>query len=169
MTLPPTSTNLLLHVLRTHLQVMLWKSANLQAPPDKSANITHFGWEIKNGIPVPVTDQGDPAPPQLIDVIRCQCKAQGKKCHTEACGCHKEHLSCMSYCNCSGEEGCCNPYTNRRADEEDVQMENIEEEDDEGDEQDGVEMDDIEDGFNQDGEGHEVIDGSFEDPDYDWQ
>ncbi len=58
-------------------------------------------------------------------------------------------------CNCSGEKGCCIPYTNRRADEEDVQMEDVE---DEGDEQDGVEMDDIEDGFNHNGEGHEVID-----------
>jgi len=27
-----------------------------------------------------------------IDVIRCQCKAQGKKCSTEACSCHKELL-----------------------------------------------------------------------------
>ncbi len=60
-------------------------------------------------------------------------------------------------CNCFGEEGCCNPYTNRRVDDEDVQMEDVEEEEDEGDE----------DGFNQDGEGHKVIDGGFEDPDYD--
>ncbi len=45
--------------------------------------------------------------------------------------------------------------------EKDVQMEDDEEE--------GDEMDDIEDGFNQYGEGHEVIDGGFEDPDYNWQ
>ncbi len=48
-------------------------------------------------------------------------------------------------------------------------MEDVEEEDDEGDEKDSVEMDDIEDGFNQDGEGNEVINGGFDDPDYDWQ
>ncbi len=48
-------------------------------------------------------------------------------------------------------------------------MEDVEEEDDEGEEQDGVEMDDIQDGFNPDGEGHEVIDCGFEDPYYDWQ
>ncbi len=77
-------------------------------------------------------------------MIRCQCKGQGKKCHTEACGCHKDHLSATV----PREEGCCNPYTNRRADEEDVQMEDVKEDDDEGDEQDGVEMDDIEHGFN---------------------
>ncbi len=48
-------------------------------------------------------------------------------------------------------------------------MEDVEEEDDEGDEQDSIEKDDIEDGFNQDGEGHEVIDVGFENSDYDWQ
>jgi len=34
MALPPTSANLLLHVLRAHLQVMLWKTADQQAPSD---------------------------------------------------------------------------------------------------------------------------------------
>ena len=58
-----------------------------------------------------VIAQGDPAPPKLIDVVQCQCRAQGKKCSTEACGCHKQHLSCTSFCNCSGDESCCNPHT----------------------------------------------------------
>lgn len=111
MSLPPTSTNLLQHVLRSHLQVMLWKAADQQAPPDESVHITQFGWEIQENIPIPVIAQGVPAPPELIDVIRCQCKVQGKKCSTESCSCHKEHLSCTSY---SGEEGCCNPFTKRR-------------------------------------------------------
>ena len=54
--------------------------------------------EIKDDIPVPVIALGDPAPPELIDVIRCQCQAQGKKCSTAACSCKKEHLACTSYC-----------------------------------------------------------------------
>ena len=141
MALPPTSANLLQHVLRAHLQVMLWKAANCQAPPDESTDITHFGWEIRDDIPIPVVAGGDPAPPELIDVIRCQCRAQGKKCSTEACGCHKQHLSCTSYCNCSGGEDCCNPYTNRQVaqagDEEGAEMEDIQAED-------------FEDGFDQD-------------------
>ena len=116
MALPPTSTNMLLHILRSNLQIMLWKAADEQAPPQESADITQFGWDIKEGIPIPVTDQGDPAPPQLIDVICCQCKVQGKQCCTGAYG----NLSCTSYCHCSGEEGCDNPYT-RRPGEEDVQ------------------------------------------------
>lgn len=139
MALPPTSTNLLQHVLRAHLQVMLWKSADHQGPPDESADITHFGWDIQDSIPIPVLAQGAPAPPELIDVIRCQCKAQDKKCSTGACSCHKEHLTCTSYCNCSGEEDCCNPYTRRQntdeeGDEEeefgdDVEVEEFEERD----------------------------------------
>jgi hypothetical protein len=36
--IPPTSANLLQHVLRAHLQVMLWKAADQQAPPDESNN-----------------------------------------------------------------------------------------------------------------------------------
>ena len=79
--------------------------------------------------------------PTCCDVIRCQCRAQGKKCSTEACGCHKQHLSCTSYCNCSGGEDCCNPYTNRQVaqagDEEGAEMEDIQAED-------------FEDGFDQD-------------------
>ena len=47
-------------------------------------------------IPIPAVAQGAP------ELIRCQCKAQGKQCSTKACGCHKQHLACTSYCNCSG-------------------------------------------------------------------
>ena len=117
MALPPTSANLLQHALLAHLQTMLWKAAEHQGPPNESADITHFGWEVRDDIPIPVIAQGDPAPPELIDVIQCQCRAQGKKCSTEACGCHKQHLSCTSFCNCSGDESCCNPHITR----EDVQ------------------------------------------------
>ena len=143
MTLPPTSDNLLLHVLRSHLQVMLWKAVNLPAPPEESADITHFGWEIRNEIPVPAIAQGDPAPPELIDVIRCHCRAQGRKCSTEMCGCHKEHLSCTTYCNCSGKTECCNPHTVSQ----DVKAGN------------SVEIEDVDEEFlYQDGEDHEEED-----------
>ena len=75
--------------------------------------ITHFGWVIQNDIPIPAVAQGAPAPPELVDVIRCQCKAQGKQCSTVTCSCHKQHLACTSCCNCSGGEYCCNPHSVR--------------------------------------------------------
>jgi hypothetical protein len=111
MSLPPTYSNFLQHVLRCHLQVMLWKAANQSAPPIESTDLSHFGWELKDNIPCPVVSRDHPAPPELIDIISCQCKAQLKKCSSVACGCHKAQLSCTSYCSCSGEDGCCNPYT----------------------------------------------------------
>ena len=82
---PPTSANPLQHVLRAHLQVMLWKAA------DESNDITNFGWVIQDTIPIPAVAQGAP------ELIRCQCKAQGKQCSTEACRCHKQLLACTSY------------------------------------------------------------------------
>ena len=94
--LPATSPNLFLHVLRAHLQTMLWKAADQQSPPDESMYITDFGWKIRDDVPVSAIAEGDPAPPQLSDMINCQCKAVGKKCSTEACGCHREDLSCTN-------------------------------------------------------------------------
>ena len=91
----------------------MWKAADQQAPHGESDDMTRFGWDIPGGAPVPVLAHSDLAPPQLSDVISCQCRVQGKKCSTYACGCHKEHVSCTTYCNCSGEEGCCNQYTQR--------------------------------------------------------
>jgi len=97
----------------------------------ESADITQFSWEIRDGVPTHITAQGDLGSPYLCDVIPCECRTQGKKCCTEACGCHKEHLSCTSYCNSSGEDGCCNPYTKTEAQagDEDFEMEDAEEED----------------------------------------
>ena len=28
------------------------------------------------------------------ELVKCQCKAQGKQCSTQACSCHKQHLAC---------------------------------------------------------------------------
>ena len=78
MALPPTSANSSYHVLWAHLQVMLWKAADHQAPPSESADITNFGWDMQEGIPVPKMNQNDPVPPNLMDVIRCQCRAKEK-------------------------------------------------------------------------------------------
>jgi len=135
-------------VLRAHLQTMLWKAADHKGPPDESVNITHFGREIWDGISIPFIAQGDPAPPELINVIPCQCRAQGKKCSTEACGSHKQHLSCTSFGNCSGDESCCNVYAMQEdaqpGDDEDVAAENMVDAKEKNFEGEGVESQDIE-------------------------
>ena len=85
MSLPPTEQNLLLHILRAHLQTILAKSADQQAPPE--LDITKYGWEIKDGIPVSATSDQPPGPQDLMDVVQCGCKAEGKACGSEA-QCH---------------------------------------------------------------------------------
>ena len=69
----------------------------------------------------------DPAPPELVDVIRCQCKADGKKCSSMSCSCHKQHLTCTPYCNCCGGERCYNPYSRIATTQADQEMEETEE------------------------------------------
>ena len=44
MALPPTSANLLQHMLRAHHQIMLWKAADCEGTTGESRNITNFGW-----------------------------------------------------------------------------------------------------------------------------
>ena len=88
----PTEQNLFLHILRTHLQTILAKSADQQAPPE--LDITKYGWEIEDGIPVPATSDQPPGPQDLMDVVRCGCKAAEKACGTERCSCRHGKISC---------------------------------------------------------------------------
>ena len=87
--IPPTSANPLQHGLRAHLQVMLWKAV------DQSNDITNLGWVIQDTIPIPGVAQGAPVSPELLDVIKCQCKAQGKQCSTHACMQLPQATPCM--------------------------------------------------------------------------
>ena len=106
--LPPTDKNLLRHMLRAHHQTMLWKAADKQVAP--AIVITDFGWEMLNSIPSPVIASGPPAPPELMKVISCQCRAAGKACAQGNCSCFAASLSCMTYCRCAGsQDECHNP------------------------------------------------------------
>ena len=57
MVLPQTSVNHLQHILR-------------------AANLYNILWrEIRDEISIPVIAEGDPAPPELLDVIQCRAKS----------------------------------------------------------------------------------------------
>ena len=100
--LPPTDTNLLLHMLRVHHQTMLRKAADKQVAP--AIDITDFVWEMLNSIPSPVIASGPPAPSELMKVISCQCRAADKACAQGNCSCFAASLSCMTYCRCAGSQ-----------------------------------------------------------------
>ena len=131
--LPPTDANMMLHIMRAHLQVMLWKAADQREPPAETRDITKFGWEVtKGGAVMPVVSSEAVAPVNLLDVISCGCSAF-KACKLRNCSCHAASLSCTDYCKCEGGEVlCCNPFT-IHGDREDEEYEGNEERDDEDD------------------------------------
>ena len=77
--LPPTSPNLFLHVLRAHLQTMMWKAADQQPPPGESMDrpITDYGWSIQDDVPVPGVAEGIQLHHSCVNVINCLCKVGG--------------------------------------------------------------------------------------------
>ena len=55
--LPPTDANLLLHVLRAHLQMLLWKAADQRDPRVEDRDIANFGWNIEGSAITPPSQQ----------------------------------------------------------------------------------------------------------------
>ena len=111
MLLPPTDTNLYLHVRCAHLQMLFWKAADQQRPPDVPISV--YGWKIADGITCPVIDSGPPGPPLLMNVICFRCRAKDMACKESNCSCYREKLSCTIYCLCTAGDECCNPFTKK--------------------------------------------------------
>lgn len=115
-TLPPTDSNLALHIKRAHLQMLLWKAADKPDPP--VVEITNYGWEVSaNDEVMPCLSKEPAAPENLMDVISCSCRAVGNAC-SKKCGCSSSGLSCTSYCVCEGGDECFNALTQREGLEE---------------------------------------------------
>ncbi|KAK2160229.1 hypothetical protein NP493_1659g00004 [Ridgeia piscesae] len=73
--LPPTDANLLLHVLRAHLQMLLRKAAEQRDPHVEAINIANFGWNIEGSVITPAVSTAPVAPQALLDIISCSCTA----------------------------------------------------------------------------------------------
>ena len=64
-----------------------------------------WGWKESDGKLIPVTSDLDPAPIDLLRVVRCNCQTD---CNTLRCSCKKHGLTCPIACgNCRGS-GCVN-------------------------------------------------------------
>lgn len=95
--LPLTQNAAYFHSLRVHLQVVQWLklSTDTKDPVEWGWKRTELGFE-------PIAMQQEPAPPDLLKVIRCSCKSSTRnQCGGNACTCRKNGLTCMSACgNC---------------------------------------------------------------------
>ncbi len=106
---PPTDAALDCHILRAHLQCMLWKAADQQGPP--TVDVTKYGWSIGgDGILQPVTGITVTCAPELMKVIACGC-ASNQPCARASCSCKAAGLLCTSYCKCTGDRYCQNEFT----------------------------------------------------------
>ena len=121
--LPPTDANLQLHVLRAHLQMLLWKAADQRDPPEEARNIANFGWNIEGSAITPAVSTAPVALQAPLDVVSCSCTAECNTCIGTRCSCNGACLSCTDYCKCEGGDFCCSPFLSKQMDIEDDERE----------------------------------------------
>ena len=62
------------------------------------------------------------APPDLLKVIRCNCKMKSKNpCSSQLCSCRQNGLSCVSACGDCRGLNCANQQNEHFSDDEDVE------------------------------------------------
>ena len=93
--LPPTESSAIQHSRRAFFQCIVWKSLS-HFPMDPK----HLGWEMEEGTYTPTKSTKEVAPSELLEFIRCKCKAG---CSSSLCSCKKHGLQCVFACkNCRG-------------------------------------------------------------------
>ena len=82
--IPPTTEAFTENVNRCHLKVAIWKAALIESPREMDS--TKYGWELDhldNMVPRTVPSGTLSAPPDILQLIHCNCKASGYR--TAAC------------------------------------------------------------------------------------
>jgi len=99
--LPPSERAAHFHACRVHLQVVQWKTLMRDCRLDPQ----DWGWKLVDGLLIPVATDLEAAPEDILNVVRCKCKAESSNpCGTRLCSCQKHGLSCVPACkNCYGE------------------------------------------------------------------
>jgi hypothetical protein len=98
--LPPTENAAFFHSLRVHLQVLQWSMLSSDVLDPSS-----WGWKrSESGLYEPIAMEQEPAPAELLKVIRCSCKTDSRnQCGGNACTCRRNGLACVSACGkCRG-------------------------------------------------------------------
>ena len=110
--LPRTANATKFHSLKVYHQVQSWMGRPIVLDP------TEWGWKVVNGCMIQQTMDTDPAPQDLLDVIRCSCKTG---CDSFRCSCRKNDLECTLACGeCCGV--CSNMSLNNIDSEEEVDI-----------------------------------------------
>ena len=99
--LPQTERTAYFHFLRVYHQVQKWNSLR-----EDSSNATSWGWKIQDGRLRPVLTDEAPAPDEILNAIRCNCKVSSKSPYGGSrCFCRSNGLYCVAACgDCRGME-----------------------------------------------------------------
>jgi hypothetical protein len=101
--LPPTSRAAYFHGLRVHHQIVSWMM--IDTNDDSTLSVDEWGWELDDGLLVPVKTDIDVAPENLLQIVRCNCKSLKNQCGSNLCTCRKHGLPCSKTCgSCHGED-----------------------------------------------------------------
>ena len=107
--LPPTLAAAKYYSLRVYFQIRKWKCSENSMDPEE------WGWK-STGRLLPVITDLQPAPDNILCVIRCNCHADY---NSSKCTCRKHNLVCSSVCGqCKGSE-CTNSTIPTSTNEED--------------------------------------------------
>ena len=82
MSLPPTCPNLFLHILQVDHAVMIGEAVDKQSPPH--LHFAKFVWDINGDFLILVNVNQLTEPPELIQIIACNCIATGTTCSTKS-------------------------------------------------------------------------------------
>jgi hypothetical protein len=104
--LPPSSDALSFHIKRAHYQASVWQQAHEKKP--NLPPIESMGWQLKDGVFLPVLKTLPSVPDACLDIIFCTCQ---KQCSSGRCRCRKAKLPCTAACKCREmHEGCLNEW-----------------------------------------------------------
>ena len=96
--LPPTSDALKHHIMRAHLQTMIWLKA--REPQPEIPQATDCGWKLESITLQPVLLTVDPVPHACLNLVSCSCRGT---CVTRRCSCCKSNMSFTGICKCRAE------------------------------------------------------------------
>jgi hypothetical protein len=100
--LPPTERATYFHSLRSHLQSVVWKYLRTE-----DLDPLKWGWYLVSGQLAPIMTDIQPAPADLMNIVRCKCRTP---CSTMLCSCRKRGHNCFSACEHCHGKSCTNAH-----------------------------------------------------------
>jgi len=116
--LPPTTGSVDEHIERVHVQAVVWSQATVMWQHLLDP-LKHGYHRDDHGNILPTTTNVPPAPQAILELIRCQCKAD---CTTQRCSSKRHNLTCTELClcetDCENNVDCNAEYDSQDSDED---------------------------------------------------